>query len=160
MPHIALYAGTFDPITYGHLDVIKRATKLFDRVIIAVAASPSKKPLFSLEERIGLIESVITFSNVHVEGFSGLSVDFAINHQATVLLRGLRTVTDFDYEFQMASMNRQMNPEIESVFLLPAEPYRAISSTLVREVASLNKDVTAFVPEAIAKALKQKFEHP
>jgi pantetheine-phosphate adenylyltransferase len=157
MNNIAIYAGTFDPITHGHVDLIERATLIFDKIIVAVAASPSKKTLFSLQERVALTQEVLKkYSQVTVMGFDNLLLDFAKQHGADIILRGLRTVTDFDYEFQLASMNRQLNPAIESIFLMPAEKYMSISSSLVREIASLGGNVSAFVPEPVAQALKNK----
>jgi pantetheine-phosphate adenylyltransferase len=159
MKNRAVYAGTFDPITFGHIDVIDRAATLFSQVIVAIAASPNKKPLFSLEERVALAkEAVAHHSNVTVHGFDCLLLDFAKQHDANVMLRGLRAVADFDYEFQLASMNRFLAPEVESMFLMPAEKFMYISSTLVREIASLKGDVSGFVTPAVASALKKKFE--
>lgn len=159
MKNIAVYAGTFDPITLGHVDVLERAVRLFDKIIVAIAASPRKTPLFSLEERVKLAASVLErFPQVQVTGFDSLLLDFAREHQANVILRGLRTVTDFDYEFQLASMNRHLNPAIESLFLMPSEKYMYISSSLVREIASLGGDVKAFVPEQVVKVLAKKFK--
>lgn len=157
MNNIAVYAGTFDPITYGHIDVIERATNIFDRIIIAVAASPAKKPLFSLDERVNLTKEVLSqYKQVEVQGFDSLLLDFAKQQGAKVILRGLRTVTDFDYEFQLASMNRHLNPTIESIFLMPAEKYMAVSSSLIREIASLGGDVSPFVPKYVVQALNEK----
>jgi len=157
MKNIAVYAGTFDPITYGHIDLIERAASIFGRIIVAIAANPNKKPLFSLEERVSLTTKVlIEYPNVEVSGFDSLLLDFVRQHDANVILRGLRTVTDFDHEFQLASMNRHLNPDIESIFLMPAENYMYISSSLVREVALLGGDVTGLVPELIVKALQDK----
>ena len=158
MKNIAVYAGTFDPITFGHIDVIARAANVFDRIIVAIAASSAKQPLFTLDERIHLTANVLSQkTNVIVSGFDGLLLDFAKQHHANVILRGLRTVTDFDYEFQLASMNRHLNPEVESIFLMPAEKYMSISSSLVREIASLGGDVSAFVPDSVLQALHKKF---
>jgi pantetheine-phosphate adenylyltransferase len=157
MNNVAVYAGTFDPITFGHIDVIERAVKLFDRIIIAVAKSSQKKTLFSLEERVALATEVLKpLPHVQVAGFDSLLLDFAKSHGANVILRGLRTVTDFDYEFQLASMNRQLNPAIESIFLMPAEKYMSISSSLIREIAALGGDVTSFVPPLVKQALERK----
>jgi len=157
MNNIAVYAGTFDPITYGHVDVIERAMTIFDRIIVAIADSSQKKPLFSLEERVALSATVLkNHQPVEVLGFDCLLLDFARKHGANVILRGLRTVTDFDYEFQLASMNRHLNPSVESIFLMPAEKYMSISSSLVREIASLGGDVSAFVPETVVTALNNK----
>jgi len=157
MSNIAVYAGTFDPITYGHLDVIARAEQLFDQLIIAVATSPTKKPLFTLDERVNLVKKSLPESTkVTVSGFDTLLLDFAKLHHANIILRGLRTATDFEYEFQLASMNRQLNPNIESLFLMPAEKYMSISSSLIREIAFLGGDVSPFVPPLVQTALKQK----
>lgn len=157
MKNRAIYAGTFDPITLGHLDLIERASRLVEKVIIGVAASPSKRPLFSLEERVDLVkQSLAHCRNVEVLGFSGLLVDFAKAQQATMLLRGIRAVADFDYEYQLASVNRQMSPGLETVFLMPAEKYMVVSASMVREIAALGGDVTSFVPGVVVEALKQK----
>lgn len=157
MNNIAIYPGTFDPLTYGHLDLVERATLIFDQVIVAVAANESKKPLFSLTERVGICQQVFSHQpKVSVSGFDGLLMDFAKQHGAKVILRGLRTVTDFDYEFQLACMNRFMDPSVESLFLVPAEKVMNISSSLVREIAAFNGDVSAFVPPSVAEALKKK----
>ncbi|HLB41562.1 MAG TPA: pantetheine-phosphate adenylyltransferase [Gammaproteobacteria bacterium] len=157
MQNIAVYAGTFDPITYGHTDLIERASRIFDRIIIAIATSPNKKPLFPLQERIDLVTATVTHPNVEVRGFDNLLLDFAKQHHANVILRGLRAVADFDYEFQLASMNRFIHPDIETIFLMPAEKYMYISSTLVREIAALKGDVTGFVPTTVVKALHKKY---
>jgi len=158
MSRTVIYPGTFDPITNGHLDLIERACRLFDNIIVAVATNPAKNPLFTLQERVTLIEQVTAhLPRVKVEGFSGLLVDVARQHNASALLRGLRAVSDFEYEFQLANMNRRLHPELESLFLTPAEQYSFISSSLVREIASLKGDVAEFVPAAVAVALKEKF---
>lgn len=150
----AIYPGTFDPITNGHTDLIERAAKLFPTVVIAIAANPSKQPRFSLSERVKLVEQVTAhLSNVEVIGFSGLLVDLAKEQQASVLVRGLRAVSDFEYEFQLANMNRRLSPDLESVFLTPAEENSFISSTLVKEVALHGGDVSQFVHGAVATAL-------
>lgn len=157
MPTV-IYPGTFDPITNGHTDLIERAGKMFDQVIVAVAYSPKKQPLLSLEERVALVEESIShLDNVRVTGFSNLLAEFVREQGATVILRGLRAVSDFEYEFQLADMNRRLAPEVESVFLTPANHLSYISSTLIREIASLGGDVTEFVSEPVARALKQKF---
>ncbi len=151
---IALYPGTFDPITNGHIDLVQRAAKLFDQVIVSIAASSKKKPKFSLKQRIELAEQVLSeCPNVTVKGFDVLLVDFARQQKATVLLRGLRAVSDFEYEFQLASMNRHLAPDLESVFLMPADEYSFISSSLVKEVAALGGDVSKFVHPIVLKAL-------
>ncbi len=152
-----IYPGTFDPVTNGHLDLIERASQLFNEVIVGVAFSPSKKPMFELDERVALVQEVTRpLGNVKVVGFSGLLVDFAKAHQANVLIRGLRAVSDFEYEFQLANMNRRLMPELESVFLTPAEENSFISSTLVKEVAIHGGDISQFVPAAVARAIAQK----
>jgi len=153
---IALYPGTFDPITNGHIDLVQRAAKLFDKVIVAIASNNKKHPRFSLEKRISLAESVLTdCPNVSVMGFNVLLVDFARQQKANILIRGLRAVSDFEYEFQLASMNRNLAPEIESVFLMPADEYSFISSSLVKEVATLGGDISSFVHPLVNTALKQ-----
>lgn len=152
-----IYPGTFDPITNGHLDLIERAASMFDEVIIAVAASPSKNTLFTLEERVAFAKAVTShLDNVTAKGFSGLMVDFAKAEGATVLVRGLRTTVDFEYEFGLTNMYRRLMPGLESVFLTPAEEYAFISSSLVREVAIHGGNVDAFVPELVANALHNK----
>lgn len=157
MKNVAVYAGTFDPITYGHIDVVERASRLFEHVTVGIAVNKNKKPLFTLEERVAITASVLkNLKNVDVLGFDCLLLDFAKKNGANVILRGLRTVTDFEYEFQLASMNRCMNSKIESVFLMPAEKYMYISSSLVREIAALGGDVKGFVPESVVNALKEK----
>lgn len=153
----AIYPGTFDPVTNGHTDLIVRASKLFSEVIIGVAFSPSKKPRFDLAQRVAMLEEVTHgLTNVTVVGFSGLLVDFAKEHQATVLIRGLRAVSDFEYEFQLANMNRRLSPDLESIFLTPAEENSFISSTLVKEVALHHGDVSQFVHPVVKTALEQK----
>ncbi|MGB5854396.1 MAG: pantetheine-phosphate adenylyltransferase [Oceanisphaera sp.] len=152
-----IYPGTFDPITNGHLDLIERASLLFDEVIVGVAFSSSKQPMFDLEERVALVTAVTrSLGNVRVVGFSGLLVDFAKQHQAKVLIRGLRAVSDFEYEFQLANMNRRLMPELESVFLTPAQENSFISSSLVKEVVRHGGDISQFVPEAVTKAISLK----
>jgi pantetheine-phosphate adenylyltransferase len=142
----AIYPGTFDPVTRGHEDLVRRAAKLFDHVILAVADSRDKRPFFPLEERVDMARTVLAdCANVEVTGFSGLLMDFIRQHDARIILRGLRAVSDFEYEFQMAGMNRQLYPDVETVFLTPAEQYMFISATIVREIASLGGDVSAFV---------------
>ncbi|ASC55844.1 pantetheine-phosphate adenylyltransferase [Vibrio vulnificus] len=152
-----VYPGTFDPITNGHLDLIERAAKMFDEVIIAVAASPSKNTMFTLEERVDFAQQVTHhLDNVTTQGFSGLMVDFARDVDANVLIRGLRTTVDFEYEFGLTNMYRRLLPGLESVFLTPSEEHAFISSTIVREVAIHGGDVTQFVPTVVAEALHQK----
>ena len=153
----AIYPGTFDPLTNGHTDLIQRAAKMFDSVIVAIAHNPSKKPCFSLDERVALANSLLSeLTNVTVIGFSGLLADLARERQANVLIRGIRAVSDFDYEFQLANMNRRLNPDLESVFLTPSEKNSFISSTLVKEVARHKGDVSEFVSPIVVKALKEK----
>jgi len=153
-----IYPGTFDPITNGHVDLIERACRLFDRVVIGIAHSEKKKPLFTLEERIELAEQSLTgLDNVKITGFSNLLIDFARENGARCALRGLRAVADFEYEFQLANMNRARYPEFESVFLTPAEHLSFISSSLVREIAGLRGDITPFVPPPVAAALQKRF---
>ncbi|CAH9019163.1 pantetheine-phosphate adenylyltransferase [Candidatus Nitrosacidococcus sp. I8] len=156
---IAIYPGTFDPITHGHSDLIDRAARLFDQVIVAIAENPTKTPCFSLAERVSLAkESLIKYSNVEVQGFNVLLADFARSRNAQILIRGLRAVSDFEYEFQLATMNRHLVPEVETLFLTPAEQYAYISSSLVREVASLGGDVSAFVHSCVMTALAKKLD--
>lgn len=153
-----IYPGTFDPMTNGHVDLTERAARLFSRVVVAIAHSPKKTPLFSLEERVALCEeSLAHVDNVEVVGFSNLLTDFAKSQDARCVLRGLRAVADFEYEFQLANMNRAIYPEFESVFLTPSEHLSYISSSLVREIAALQGDITPFVPAPVAKALAQRF---
>lgn len=158
MPNvIAVYPGTFDPITCGHSDLIGRATLLFERIIVAVAANPTKAPYLSLEERVSLArETLADYPNVEVRGFDSLLADFARHCGARVLLRGLRAVSDFEHEFQLANMNRHLVPEVETLFLTPAEQYAYISASLVREVAALGGDISPFVHPCVAAALVRK----
>ncbi len=156
----ALYPGTFDPITNGHIDLVNRSLKIFDEVVIAVAFAHHKKPLFSLDERIKLVQEIfIENPCVSVVGFEGLLVDFAKEQKAQAVIRGLRAVSDFEYEFGLASMNRSLDEEFEAVFLTPSQEYSFISSTLVREVAKLGGDVSKFVPLSVLMAFKKKFTH-
>ncbi|MCX2973776.1 pantetheine-phosphate adenylyltransferase [Halieaceae bacterium IMCC8485] len=153
-----IYPGTFDPITNGHVDLTERASRLFGRVVVAIAYSEKKTPLFDLEQRIALCEASLShLDNVEVTGFSNLLTDFAKSQGARCVLRGLRTVADFEYEFQLTNMNRAMFPEFESVFLTPSEHLSFISSSLVREIAALKGDITPFVPEPVALALQSRF---
>ena len=154
-----LYPGTFDPITKGHGDLVERAARIFDEVVIAVAASPKKNPLFPLEQRVELARAVTAhLPNVRVVGFSSLLAHFVKEQEANVLLRGLRAVSDFEYEFQLANMNRQLAPDVESLFLTPSEKYSFISSTLVREIAALGGDISTFVHPAVAAALAERLK--
>jgi len=151
---VAIYPGTFDPITYGHIDVVKRATQMFERVIVLVARNASKTPLFTDDERIGMIKGVFRRSpQVEVDGFSGLLVEYARRRNAAVVIRGLRAVSDFEYEFQMALTNRKLAPTIDTVFLVPHERYTYLTSSIVREVARLGGDVSDFVPEHVRQRL-------
>ena len=159
MHNKAIYPGTFDPITNGHADLIERAANMFSQVIVGIAANPSKKPLFSLDERVELIKQVTAhLPNVEVIGFRGLLADFADQQGATVLIRGLRAVSDFEYEFQLANMNRRLNPNLESVFLTPSEENSFISSTLVKEVALHRGNVDQFCHPAVQLALAAKLQ--
>jgi pantetheine-phosphate adenylyltransferase len=152
-----VYPGTFDPITRGHEDLVRRAAKLFDRVIVGIADSESKRPMFTAEERIVLTREVLAgFANVEVAGFSGLLMDFVNTVGAQVVVRGLRAVSDFEYEFQMAGMNRNLYPEVETLFLTPAEQYLFMSSTIVREIARFGGNVSNFVHPAVERSLKAK----
>jgi len=157
MSLIAVYPGTFDPITNGHTDLVNRGVKIFDKVIIAVAQNPSKNTLFSVKERIEFIQEIFD-ANSHVEIYSldKLLVDFANDHNATVILRGLRAVSDFEYEVQLASMNRSMEPNIESVFMSPAEEYGFLSSSIIKEIAKHGGDLSKFVDKAVLAALQKK----
>lgn len=155
MKNTIIYPGTFDPITNGHQDLVERACKIFERVIVAIADSPRKTPLFTLEERIGLAKQVLAaYPQVEVVGFSNLLIDFAKEQNARVILRGLRAVSDFEYEFQLANMNRRLAPHIETLFLTPAEQYTYISSTMIKEVARLGGNISDCVHPAVAEALK------
>ncbi|MGL9720601.1 pantetheine-phosphate adenylyltransferase [Symbiopectobacterium sp.] len=153
----AIYPGTFDPLTNGHLDLLTRASRLFDHLVLAIAASPSKNTMFSLDERVALARQATQhLTNVEVVGFSDLTVHFAQQQQANVLIRGLRAVSDFEYELQLAKMNTHLMPTLESVFLMPSEEWSFISSSLVKEVARHGGDVSHFLSDAIGSALKQK----
>jgi len=153
----AIYPGTFDPITLGHADLIARASQLFGRVVVAVAASPGKQPVFTLDERLAMARRALAdLSGVEICPFEGLLVELARQKQARVILRGLRAVSDFDYEFQLAGMNRKLAPDVETLFLTPAEQYANISSSLVREIAALGGDVSPFVHDDIAAELARK----
>jgi pantetheine-phosphate adenylyltransferase len=157
----AVYPGTFDPITNGHVDLVARASLLFDEVVLAVAQSPNKQPVFDLAQRVQLAEDVLKhLPNVRVLGFSGLLADFVHAANAGVVLRGLRAVSDFEYEFQLASMNRHLIPDVETVFLTPSEQFSFISSSLVREVARLGGNVSEFVPANVQSALAAKWQQP
>jgi pantetheine-phosphate adenylyltransferase len=156
----AIYPGTFDPFTNGHEELVRRAAAIFGRVVIAVAASPRKQPLFDLEQRIAFIQEVLSdLPNIEVVGYTGLTVECALAHDTGVILRGLRAVSDFEYEFQLASMNRKLEDRIETVFMTPAEEHMSLSSTLVREIAALGGDVKQFVHAGVNAALLKKFDH-
>lgn len=153
----AIYPGTFDPLTNGHLDIVTRAALMFDHVILAIAASPSKKPMFTLDERVALATLVTShLKNVEVIGFSDLMANFAKAQGANVLVRGLRAVSDFEYEMQLANMNRHLLPTLESVFMMPSKEWSFISSSLVKEVARHGGDITPFLPQKITQALMEK----
>jgi pantetheine-phosphate adenylyltransferase len=157
MKRTAIYPGSFDPITNGHLDVVKRAALMFDRVIVAVAQDTEKAPTFSVDERVSLVRTAVqNVQGVEVDAFRGLLVNYAREKHAAVIVRGLRAVSDFEFEFQLALMNRKLNGEVETIFLMPKDEYTFISSRLVREIASLGGDVRRFVPAGVERALKKK----
>jgi len=157
MSVVALYAGTFDPITNGHSDLVRRATRVFDKVIVAIAANPAKRPLFSLTERVTLATLVLKeVPGAEVVGFDNLLIECVRQHQARVILRGLRAVSDFEYEFQLAGMNRRLDPEIETVFMTPSEREMFVSASLVKEIAGLKGDVSPFVHPKVMEALSAK----
>ena len=157
MSRHALYTGTFDPVTYGHIDIIKRWTGIFPELIVAVAANPYKKPLFNVQERVDMLSRAVSgLPGVSIEAFDGLVVDFARRKKAEVLIRGLRMISDFEYEFQMALTNRKLAPEIETLFLMPQEKYSYVSSRLLKEAGDLGADLSCFVPSYVEKALKKK----
>jgi pantetheine-phosphate adenylyltransferase len=154
---LAVYPGTFDPLTRGHEDLARRSARLFDRVIIGVAHSPGKRPLFTLDERVSLARTVLAdLPNVSVCGFSGLLIDFIREHRAQVIVRGLRAVSDFEYEFQMAGMNRRLHPDVETVFLTPGEEHMFLSATMVREIGLLGGQIDTFVHPLVAEQIRRK----
>lgn len=154
-----IYPGTFDPITHGHTDLVRRAARLFDKVIIAVAENQSKKPCFDLEQRVALAkQAVVDIPRAEVRSFSGLTIDFAVESDSIAILRGLRAVSDFEYEFQLASMNRNLNPEIETIFLTPSENLSFVSSSLVKEIARHGGDVSHFVDSCVIEAFKSAWQ--
>lgn len=154
-----IYPGSFDPLTNGHLDVIQRAAKLFDRVIVAVAKNADKRPLFTLEERLALVKHALHhLPGVEADAFDGLLVDYVLQRKAQAIVRGLRAVSDFEFEFQLALMNRKLNENIETIFMMPKDTYTFLSSRLVKEIARLNGDVSAFVSAHVEAALKKKFK--
>lgn len=157
MCQIAIYPGSFDPVTYGHIDLIKRAQEIFPELIVAVAHNFHKRPLFGLEERVAMLKKATAgLTGVAIFHFDGLVIDFARKHKAKVLIRGLRMLSDFEYEFQMALTNRKLSPDIETIFLMPQESYSYLSSKLLKEAASLGADLSNFVPDFVEKALKKK----
>lgn len=154
---VAVYPGTFDPLTRGHEDLVRRASRMFEKVIVAVADSRGKRPIFELDERVQIAREVLSsYPNVEVDGFSGLLLDFLKKQDARIVLRGLRAVSDFEYEFQMAGMNRRLYPEVEYVFLTPADEFMFLSATMVREIALLGGDVSQFVQPAVQARLREK----
>jgi pantetheine-phosphate adenylyltransferase len=153
----AIYPGSFDPVTNGHLDVIERARKLFDEVIVAVAINDQKQPVFTPDERLAMLTDAIKLSGVRVAPMSGLLVDFAAGEGACAVIRGLRAISDFEFEFQMALMNRKLDSRVETIFLMPKEEYTYLSSRIVKEIARLGGDVSAFVPRPVVEALANKF---
>lgn len=158
MKTAAIYPGTFDPITYGHLDLIHRTLSVFDSVIVAVAVNPGKHPLFTTEERVAMVRTVTRrLKNVRVESFDTLLVDFCMERRVSTVVRGLRAVSDFEYELQLSQMNRKINKKVETVFMMPSEEYNFISSRIIKEVAGLGGDVSGLVPPPVIKALKGKF---
>ena len=154
----AIYPGSFDPLTNGHLDVVQRAAKLFDRVVVAVAQNEGKHPLFTLDERLALVRKAIAhLPNVEADSFDRLLVDYVVSRQAQAIVRGLRAVSDFEFEFQLALMNRKLNENIETIFMMPKDTYTFLSSRIVKEIARLGGDVSSFVPDHVRAALAQKF---
>jgi pantetheine-phosphate adenylyltransferase len=161
MNHKAVYPGTFDPMTLGHEDLVRRAARLFDSVVVAVADSSAKRPFFTRDERVDMARRVLKdLKNVEVVGFSGLLITFIRQHKARVVVRGLRAVSDFEHEFQLAGMNRGMYPDVETVFLTPGEQYMFVSATIVREISTMGGDVRKFVPPLVARRLKEKIGRP
>jgi pantetheine-phosphate adenylyltransferase len=157
MPVVAIYPGSFDPITMGHVDIIQRGARLFDRIIVAVLINVDKAPLFSVHERVDIARDVFRDrANVEVDTFDGLLVEYARSRQASVIVKGLRAVSDFEYEMQMALMNRRLSPEVETVFMMPTEPYTYVSSRLVKEVVALGGSVKGIVPEIVERRLREK----
>jgi len=153
----AMYPGTFDPITLGHEDLVRRACRLFDKVVVAVAVNPGKEPMFSQDERVDLAQAVLSeLGNVEVTGYEGLTVDFARDNNLQVIVRGLRAISDFEYEFQLANMNRHLTDEVETAFLTPTETYTYISSSLVREICSMGGDISEFVSPTVKAALMER----
>ena len=159
MSRKAIYPGSFDPVTYGHIDLIKRATHVFDEIVVAVAKNLQKQPLFSIDERVSMLkETTKDIKGIRIEVFDGLVIDYARKNKINVLIRGLRMISDFEYELQMALTNRRLAENIETVFLMPSEGYSFLSSTLIKEAASLGGDVSSFVPAAVARNLKERLK--
>jgi len=160
----AIYPGSFDPLTFGHIDILERSVRLFDRIVIAILTNSQKTPLFTIDERLEIVRAIVTprYPNVEIEVdvFHGLLVDYAKRKNAQVIVRGIRAVTDYEYELQMALMNRRLAPEIETVFMMPAENYSYLSSHLVKEIAGHGGTVTGLVPEMVEQRLKDKFKNP
>ncbi|HOX54056.1 MAG: pantetheine-phosphate adenylyltransferase [Candidatus Omnitrophica bacterium] len=155
----AIYPGSFDPVTYGHIDLIKRASGIFEEVIVAVAHNPAKNPIFSVKERVSMLkEAVKNISNITVEDFDGLVIDFAKKKKINVIIRGVRMISDFEYEFQMALTNRRLADDIETIFLMPSEQYSFLSSKLLKEAAGLGADLSSFVPSFVEKEIKKKLK--
>lgn len=155
-----MYPGTFDPITLGHEDLVRRACRLFDKVVVAIAANPGKEPMFSLDERVSLASTVLAgFDNVEISGYDGLTVDFAKENNLQVIVRGLRAISDFEYEFQLANMNRHLTDEVETAFLTPTETYTYISSSLVREIAGMGGNISEFVSPSVRDALLKRISN-
>ena len=153
----AMYPGTFDPVTIGHEDLVRRGSRIFDKIVVAVAANPGKEPMFSLDERVHLVREVLSdLDNVEVTGYTGLTIEFAQTNELEVIVRGLRAVSDFEYEFQLANMNRELTDDVETVYLTPTAQYNFISSSLVREVCSLGGDISKFVSPVVKDALLER----
>ncbi|MBU0571940.1 MAG: pantetheine-phosphate adenylyltransferase [Candidatus Omnitrophica bacterium] len=158
MNRTTVYPGTFDPVTYGHIDVVARVAALYDKVYVAVAVSEQKDTLFTIEDRVNMLKRAVSeYKNVEVESFNGLVVDYAVSKSATIVIRGLRMISDFEYEFQMALTNRQLRQEVETVFMMPNAAYSYLSSRLIKEIASMGADVSKFVPPHVREKLRGKF---
>ncbi len=157
MEKIAIYPGSFDPITNGHMDIIERGSKLFDKVIVAILHNPAKKYLFTVEERLGMLQTSLNLPNVIVDSFNGLLVDYAVTKKASIVLRGMRAISDFEFEFQLALMNRKLNKDVQTVFLMSGLRWLYISSSAVKEAARFGGDITSMVPPLVNKKLKEKF---
>lgn len=159
--HAAIYPGTFDPLTLGHLDVIERAARIFDRLIVAVGINASKQPLFSIEERLAMVQDVVKgMPNVEVDSFDGLLVEYCRQKSVYALIRGLRAFSDFEYEFQMALTNRKLAPDVETIFLMPKETHSYLSSSMVREIAEMRGNIEEFVPPIVQAALEKRLQKP